>query len=116
MVTQREIKSYIRQVKKACPFSFRRKMLFSLKSGIADYIEENPDSSIDDIINHFGLPKNFATEFVASIDDKKFLRNLSVKTAIKYAAIIGFVIVVLLTVIICIIIGVERARPALPMP
>ena len=112
MVTQREIKSYIRQVKKACPFSFRRKMLFSLKSGIADYIEENPDSSIDDIIERFGKPETFAPEYIAAMDDNERIKAFRTAKIIKCSIIVGVALFILIVFVTAVCIIIENSRTA----
>lgn len=60
-----EVRAYLRKVRKALPGSFntKRAVASTLKSQIESYIEENPDATIDDVIERFGTPETIANEF-----------------------------------------------------
>ncbi len=74
-----EVRAYLRKIRKALPGSFNTKQAVAstLKSQIESYIEENPDASINDVIERFGTPETIAnefdvTEFSAEIKKYKF--------------------------------------------
>lgn len=60
-----EVRAYLRKIRKALPGSFNTKQAVAstLKSQIESYIEENPDATIDDVIERFGTPETIANEF-----------------------------------------------------
>ena len=60
-----EVRAYLRKIRKALPGSFNTKQAVAstLKSQIENYIEENPDATIDDVIERFGTPETIANEF-----------------------------------------------------
>ena len=60
-----EVRAYLRKIRKALPGSFNTKQAVAstLKSQIENYIEDNPDATIDDVIERFGTPETIANEF-----------------------------------------------------
>ena len=60
-----EVRAYLRKIRKALPGSFntKRAVASTLKSQIENYIEDNPDATIDDVIERFGTPETIANEF-----------------------------------------------------
>ena len=69
MNSQKEVKRYLKTAEKNCTGSFKKKLRTDLKNHLYDYIEENPDSSFEDIVHHFGEPDKFADEYILAMDD-----------------------------------------------
>lgn len=99
MTQQKIISSYLRQAKRNCPFSFRKKLITDLKSHLFDYFDDNPGSTFEDIKNHLGPPEKFADEYLLSMDEpvrKKFIQKDS---WIKWSCLVGIVSIVLIIMV-----------------
>lgn len=71
MTNQTEIKHYLNQVKKHCPYPVRKKLMEELESNLSDFLEQYPDSTITDIVEHFGSPEKFADEYILAMDESR---------------------------------------------
>lgn len=67
-----------------------RKYIRTLKFSVADYIENHPDCTADDVICHFGTPKDIVLEYIESIDIEQLYKKLRLSRYIKM--IIGIII------------------------
>lgn len=79
-VTEKEVKSYYKQIEKSIPASpkEKNKMMQGLQTGIEEYIEQNPDATLEDIHTHFGEPAEIAAEYLPDVtpkDVKRFTRR-----------------------------------------
>lgn len=64
----KELKQYYHEIDKILSCNNRKKknILESIKTSVECYLSENPDSSIDDVIERFGSPKEIADEYYYS--------------------------------------------------
>ena len=62
-------KRYLREVRRNLPCSFqtKRELLLRLQEGLADFTEERPHASYEDIAEHFGMPTDVADVYFADI-------------------------------------------------
>ena len=97
MTRQEIVSSYLRQVRRNCPFSFRRKLITDLESHILDYLDDNPGSTLEDVINYLGPPEKIADECLLAMDEIARQRILDKTKWIKRAILIGISIIVLIT-------------------
>lgn len=83
--SEKELTDYYRKIEKALPCSAetKKKILFDLKSNIAEYFDEYPEAEMSDIINHFGTPDLFASEYVASLEDAELNKKVHKSKWIK---------------------------------
>ena len=83
--SEKELTDYYRKIEKALPCSTetKKKILFDLKSNIAEYFDEYPEAEMSDIINHFGTPDLFASEYVASLEDAELNKKVHKSKWIK---------------------------------
>lgn len=90
MLDKNDLKKYYSFIKKNLSCSFNMKSVFikDLNDRIYEFLEENPDSTIDDIIENFGAPVEIAKSFDK---DSEYLKK---KT--KNRLIIEIVLLVLL--------------------
>lgn len=88
--SEKELTDYYRKIEKALPCSAetKKKILFDLKSNIAEYFDEYPEAEMSDIINHFGTPDLFASEYVASLEDAELNKKVHKSKWIKRGVII----------------------------
>ena len=112
--SEKELTDYYRKIEKALPCSAetKKKILFDLKSNIAEYLDEYPEAEMSDIINHFGTPDLFASEYVASLEDAELNKKVHKSKWIKRGVIIAVAVVVLLTAITTIWIIAENHKAA----
>lgn len=110
----KELTDYYRKIEKALPCSAetKKKILFDLKSDIAEYLDEYPEAEMSDIINHFGTPDLFASEYVASLDDAELNKKVHKSKWIKRGIIIAVAAIVLLTAITTIWVIAENHKTA----
>ena len=97
MTRQKIISSYLRQVKKNCPFSFRKRLITELESHLSDYLEANPGKTLEDVINYLGSPEKIAEECFLAMEEtsRQKIRNKNKWT--KRILLAGISIVVLIT-------------------
>lgn len=96
MTQQKIISSYLRQVKRNCPFSFRKKLITDLKSHLFDYFDDNPCSTYEDITNHLGSPEKFADEYLLSMDEPVRMKFIQKDRWIKWSCLTGVAAIVLI--------------------
>ncbi len=99
MTQQKIISSYLRQARKNCPFSFRKKLSTDLKGHLFDYFDDNPDSTFEDITNHFGAPEKFADEYLLSMDETARKKTLQKNRWVKWSILAGITTIVLITAV-----------------
>lgn len=112
MHEQAVIKSYLKRAGKNCPHSFKRKLTEDLKSHLYDYIDENPNASFDDIVEHFGLPEKFSDEYILAMEDDTRKKLISKNKWIKMAFLIGVTIFVIIVAVTSIWIIIENSQTA----
>ena len=96
-VTKKELEHYRRQIKKSITVSSKEKdeMLRGLQTGIEEYLEQNPDATMEDVRAHFGEPCEIAAEFLPDVtpkDRKRFVRRKKVILGLS----LGLVVIVIL--------------------
>lgn len=112
MISQKQLNAYVNRVRKKCPMSIKGKITTALKADITDYLDEYPDSTIEDIISRFGTAEKFSSEYVMSLDEVQ--RNKVFKTSkfIKWAIITISAVLVLAIGITAVCIIVENSQSA----
>ena len=99
MNRQKIISSYIRRVRKNCPFSFRKKLITDLESHLSDYLDDNPSSTLEDVINYLGSPEKIADECLWAMDETARQKILNKSKCIKRSIVIGISATVLIIAI-----------------
>lgn len=112
--SEKELTDYYRKIEKALPCSTetKKKILFDLKSNIAEYLDEYPEAEISDIINHFGAPDLFASGYAASLEDAELNKKVHKSKWIKRGVIIAVIAVILLSAITTIWVISENSQHA----
>lgn len=112
MNKQTIIRNYLKRAGKNCPHSFKRKLIEDLESNLCDYIDENPDASFNDLVEHFGLPEKFSDEYVLAMDDETRKQLISKNKLLKLVLSIGITIFLIIAIITSIWIIVENSQTA----
>ncbi len=99
MINKKEIKNYLKKAGKNCPPEFRKKLIKELENNICDYIEENPQSTAEDILKHFGEPEKFSCEYILSMDENDIKKSVLKSKWIKRSIITGISLLILIAVI-----------------
>ncbi len=110
MTQQKIIATYLRQVKRNCPFSFRKKLITDLKSHLSDYLEDNPDSTLEDLENHLGSPEKFADEYLLATDETTRKKSIRKTKWIKYSILFGVISIVLIIAVTAIMMLVNLSQ------
>lgn len=92
------LKEYIRSISRELPCSEKKKkqIISQIRSGIMDYLQENPEADISAIQAHFGTGREIAASFVDYEDASVLLKKMSIKKKVL-AIVAGVMAVVLLT-------------------
>lgn len=106
MTQQKLISHYLKQVKKSCPFSFRKVLIKELKNHLFDYLNANPCNTLEDIINHFGSPEKFADEYLLAMDETARKKIIQTTKCFKWSCLLAttaiiFTIMVVAFKILC---------------
>lgn len=114
--SEKELTDYYRKIEKALPCSAetKKKILFDLKSNIAEYFDEYPEAEMSDIINHFGTPDLFASEYVASLEDAELNKKVHKSKWIKRGviiAVIAFIVIIAAAATVMIIKNNQESAP-----
>lgn len=110
MTQQKIISSYLKQVKRNCPFSFRKKLISDLQNHLFDYLDDNPGSTLEDIKNHLGLPEKFADEYLLVMDETTRKKAIHKTKWIKYGILSGIVSIVLIIAVTAVMMLVKISQ------
>lgn len=96
MINKSDLKKYYTSIKKNLSCSFNMKSVFikDLNERVSDFLEDNPDSTLENVTENFGTPEEIAKSF-----DKD---NEYLKRKAKKRLIIEIVLLVLLVIAIII--------------
>lgn len=85
MQMSKEIKKYLKEIKLLLPaFSKEeKKFLRDLLERIEDYLDENPNATMQDIENQFGTPMEIAQSYMSSLDLDVLLKRLSISHFVR---------------------------------
>lgn len=99
MVTQKEITKYLRQTERVCPAPYRRKLITELQNNLSEFLDDNPEHTMDDVLEHFGSPEKFADEYLLAMDDRGRKVILHKTRCIKLAVCFGTAMAILIIAI-----------------
>ncbi len=96
MAMQNEIKEYIKAVKKqiVCPTAESRQMLRELQANVSDFVQENPDADMVQIVEQFGTPEEIAKAYIADTEPKNIKKAVNIRKLIVIA-IVAIIIIYL---------------------
>lgn len=75
----KEIKNYVREVKKllVCQGKEKRLIIRTVKNAVLNYAEDNNIQDIDEIYTHFGTPKKVAKQYLPEVNIKTLKRKIN---------------------------------------
>lgn len=110
-MNQKEIEAYLKEVKKNCPYPFRKRLVAEMRGSVLDYLEENPEGTMEDVVAHFGAAETLGYSYILDMDGKERQKLFNRARWIKCCAIAGIVICLLLAVGSQIWIAYDNSRP-----
>ena len=112
-VLKRKVKKYIRHIKSAFPIMKTQEKTFikALTDDIEGFIEENPQCTIEDVIDRFGEPKNIAEDYLVQLDTSRLSDELMTSCATKQLLKVILTIAIFLGIIstILVYIGYQKS-------
>ena len=75
---EKDIRQYLRNVAKALPPKGRKTLLSDIRSGVASYLAENPQATLEDVASFVGTPEGIANDYYyANQDGRKITRKIN---------------------------------------
>lgn len=92
---KKSLHNYFSQIKSLFPFYSKKEKRFlkDFKESVLDYIEDNPNASIDDIILDFGDAPDIVYNYISSLSPEKLQEKLSLSSYIKRAIIVVMIFI-----------------------
>lgn len=89
MITEREIKKYLKSVEKNIPCSKKIKndCMQSLKLNVEDIISSDPNTTVKNLIEILGTPKAVAEGFTKELDFQEIKKYKLVKNIISFTVL-----------------------------
>jgi uncharacterized membrane protein len=106
----KDIRKYLKRIKDelTCSSNLKSAFTYEFKEQIKYFINDNADTTIDDIINNFGCPKEIANSF-KSPDDFDRLNKLAKKYKyIKTLAVIASIVIIMSLIVIIILLSLQN--------
>ena len=98
LITDREIKNYLKNVQRNCPSELRAKIKADLENNLYEFCEENPQADWEKVIEHFGTPEAYASGFAQAMSIDKQTKTLKKAYRSKWWIILVCALLVLLSV------------------
>lgn len=103
-VNEKELKQYFKQIQLLMPLYRKREKQFikDLKASVNEFVDINPNCTLDDIVEHFEAPQEIVNNYFSTIDTAYVCKQISVRKLMKR----GIVLIVILCVLtFCIRVG-----------
>ena len=110
IVNEGEIAKYLRQAKKGCPAPYRRKLIVELQNNLYEFLENNPEHTMEDVLEHFGSPERFADEYLLAMDNYDRINAFRKTKWIRKMLCIGVATIVLIVAIATVWIVCENSQ------
>lgn len=93
----KEVKDYLRSVKRSYrgPHSRKQRFLNELSKSLAQFIQSNPDATLDDIKAAFGKPDDIRASFFDNYSDKIKKRNYKLSVMLTVILSLCFILLVM---------------------
>ncbi|MCI6854221.1 MAG: DUF6120 family protein [Firmicutes bacterium] len=97
-ITEKELKQYFKEIKLLLPIysSAERKFLKSLRVSVEEYIDQNPECTIEDIYENFDEPEEAVYNYISALDYHRLCKVISIRKLVK-KAVLFLLIIALLT-------------------
>lgn len=104
MVSQSELKKYFHSIKKALRSTpgEKKHLLAALQSDVEEYLAENPEASMDDVVSHFGTPETIGMEHIRDLSIEELNTNMRAASFVKRVILITGIAVVAIVAVLAI--------------
>ena len=107
-VTDKELRQYLKSISDLllCKPKKRKQFMSDFSNSIDDFLQNNPDASINDLEKALGTPQEIAEEFMADVSPKDVKKRVS----IARIAIIPITLGVLIIVAVCVLLIIDAYK------
>ena len=93
----RGLKQYFKEIRLLLPIysSAERKFLKALRTSVVEYIEQNPECTMEDIYENFDEPEDAVYNYISALDYHRLCRAISVRRLLKSALLVLLIIALL---------------------
>ena len=80
----KELKTYYRDIRKALPCGWfhSRRLMKDLRSSVAQFLQESPNATFQDITNRFGTAQQIAEAYAEQLPPEKLRKSISIRKRI----------------------------------
>lgn len=97
----KELKKYYRDIGKALSGSKEKKAIITqIKSSVNNYLEENQDATISDVVNRIGSPHQIANEYIDNQSNDEIAAKIKVGKRILIAVCVVLVAALLIYLLV----------------
>lgn len=95
----KEIKLYLKQIKLLLPIKRKEEKAFlqQLQSAVEEFVDDNPNCTMEDIIERFEDPQTVVYNYISTIDPQKLCKGISIRKYIQRGIIIILLLATLFT-------------------
>lgn len=107
-VTDKELRQYLKSISDLllCKPKKRKQFMSDFSNSIDDFLQNNPDASINDLEKALGTPQEIAEEFMADVSPKDVKKRVS----IARIAIIPITVGALIIVAVCVLLIIDAYK------
>ena len=98
------LKSYYKAIYSWLPCSrnLKKQIIEQIQNCIEEYLEQNPDTNITQLKNHFGDPQTIAATYVENIGTAEILKDLRVrKRIVRIVASVMVAVLIMWAGVVC---------------
>lgn len=112
-ISEKDLKKYYRKIRNSlmCKVKLKNKILKDIKNEVEEYLEQNPNSFFENIIEHFGSPEAIAEEFAIS-SNVDYTKKSKIHRILKLSFITLLVLALIFTIATSIVIIANNKRTA----
>ncbi|MDY2959386.1 MAG: DUF6120 family protein [Hornefia sp.] len=94
MITDKEIKTYVTQIKNFLPIYSKKEIRYikDLTDCLTEFAANNPNSTIEDIIEQHGSPLELVYNYMETYDTEQLIKKLSIRRTIKRIVVIFIIL------------------------
>ena len=102
-VTDKELKQYLKSISDLllCKPKKRKQFMSDFSNSIDDFLQNNPDASINDLEKALGTPQEIAEEFMADVSPKDVKKRVSIARIAIIPITLGVLIIVFVKSTVC---------------
>lgn len=87
---EKQLKHHLNEIRLLLPIYGKdeRKFIKDLKEAMTEFVEQNPDSTWNEIISHFEEPQDVVYNYLTSLDQSQLCKRISLRKTIAKAIIV----------------------------